>query len=81
VIVTCRRFVEIITAEEEGALPGWERKHFDEHREVCDGCRRYLEGFEVTVALLRELPREGAPEMMREELLARFRMGKGKGGT
>ena len=76
-IVTCRRFVEIITAEQEGALPGWEQRHFHEHREVCGPCRRYLEGFERTVELLRELPRERAPEAMRGELLARFRATKG----
>ena len=80
-IVTCRRFVEIITAEQEGALPAWELRHFHEHREDCDPCRRYLEGFERTVELLRELPPERAPEAMRAELLARFRTAKGEGGA
>jgi hypothetical protein len=77
VIVTCRRFVEIITAEQEGALPSWEERHFHEHRDVCGPCRRYLEGFERTVELLHELPRERAPEAMREALLARFRAARG----
>jgi hypothetical protein len=80
VIVSCRRFVEVITEAREDALPGWERRYFEEHATVCPPCRRYLEGFERTVALLHELPEEPAPEGMREALLARFRSTTSGGG-
>jgi hypothetical protein len=73
VIVTCRRLVEIATAEREGALPEWERHHFHEHLGVCGPCRRYIEGFDRTVELLHELPREPAPEATKATLLARFK--------
>jgi anti-sigma factor RsiW len=73
VIVSCRRFVEIITEAREGALPGWERRHFEEHATDCRACRGYREGLEHTIALLNELPEEPAPEKMREALLSRFR--------
>jgi anti-sigma factor RsiW len=73
VIVSCRRFVEIITEAREGALPGWERPYFEEHATSCRPCRHYLEGIDRTIRLLHELPEEPAPEGMREALLARFR--------
>ncbi len=69
-IVTCRRFVEIITADAEGALPSWEKTHFDEHRHVCGPCRRYKEGFESTVTLLHELQVELPNERPSRELMA-----------
>ena len=72
-IVSCRRFVEIITEAREDALPGWERRHFEEHATDCRACRGYLEGFEHTIELLHELPEEHAPEKLREALLSRFR--------
>ena len=72
-IVSCRRFVEIITEAREDALPGWERRYFEEHATDCRPCRRYLEGFERTIALLHALPEEPAPQGMREDLLSRFR--------
>ena len=72
-IVSCRRFVEIITEAREDALPGWERRHFEEHATDCRACRGYLEGFEHTIDLLHELPEEPAPDEMRETLLSRFR--------
>lgn len=80
-IVNCRRFVESITAAQEGALPAWEHRHFEEHRAVCGPCRRYLEGLEATVELLHELPPAPAPTAMREALLARFRRKDGDPGT
>jgi hypothetical protein len=76
VIVSCRRFIEAITAEWEGALPGWERKYFHEHGENCAACRRYLEGFGRTVELLGELPAEPAPEPLRADLIDRFRQAR-----
>jgi hypothetical protein len=73
VIVTCKRLVEITTAERESAVPEWERRHYREHLEVCGPCRRWVEGFDRTVELLHELPEQTAPEPMRADLLERFR--------
>jgi hypothetical protein len=72
-IVNCRRFVEILTAARERALPEWEEKHFEEHRGHCRMCRSYAEDFERTVELLGDLAPQQAPETLRAELLARFR--------
>lgn len=78
-IVTCRRFVEIITADAEGALPSWEKTHFDEHRHVCGPCRRYKEGLESTVTLLHEveLPGERPSQELLASLLEKLRAKKG----
>jgi hypothetical protein len=73
VIVSCRRFVEILTAAREDALPAWEQRHFEEHAASCRACRSYRDGFDRTVALLHDLPGERPPEAMREALLSRFR--------
>jgi hypothetical protein len=77
VIVTCRRFVEIITAAREDAVPAWERRYFDAHAGVCGPCRRYLEGFDRTLELLHALPGRPAPDAKRAALLARFRARRG----
>jgi anti-sigma factor RsiW len=78
-MITCRRFVSIITEEHEGALPPDEQARFDEHRTLCPPCRHYLDGFDRTVELLHELPPEPAPEAMRADILARLRARKGGG--
>ena len=78
-MITCQRFVSLITEEHEGALPPDEHAGFQEHRTVCPPCRHYVESFDQTVALLHDEPPEPAPEAIRADLLARLRARKGGG--
>ncbi len=78
-MITCKHFVSLITEEREGALSPEEHASFHEHGSICPPCRHYVEGFDQTVALLREEPAEPAPEAVRAGLLARLRARKGGG--
>ena len=75
-MISCRRYVSLLTEAREGTLSPYERMAFGLHRKVCSRCRCYTEGFDQTVELLRELPPDPPPDAMRAELLARLRAKK-----
>jgi anti-sigma factor RsiW len=70
--MTCKEFVELVTAYLEGTLTGEQRTAFDEHMELCPGCDTYLEQFRTTIGLLGELPEESLSSPARERLLDAF---------
>jgi anti-sigma factor RsiW len=70
--MTCEELVELVTAYLEGALPGADRRAFDEHLALCPGCETYLAQFRTTIDLLGELPEESLSAAARERLLAAF---------
>ena len=78
-IISCRRFVSMLTEAREGTLSPGHQRSFRFHHKVCTWCQCYVDGFDRTVELLHELPPERAPEQMRAELLARLRAGKTEG--
>ena len=68
--ITCKEFVELVTAHEDGVLPERDRIRFESHSERCPGCRAYLQQFRLTIDALRSVPRETAePENL--DVLAR----------
>jgi anti-sigma factor RsiW len=71
--LTCQELVELVTAYVEGALPDDERRMFEEHLEVCDGCRRYLAQMRTTIELTGRLGAESLEPEARDSLLAAFR--------
>jgi anti-sigma factor RsiW len=59
--ITCKEFVELVTAHLDGALLDEDRRRFECHSEHCPGCRAYLQQFRLTVDALsavREEPTE-----------------------
>ena len=71
--ITCKEFVELVTAYEDGVLPQRDRIRFVSHSERCPGCHVYLQQFRLTVEALRLLPRETAEPENLDELARRFR--------
>ena len=71
-MMTCREFVELVTAYLEGALPEADRKAFEEHLARCPGCDHYLAQFRQTIDLLGELPEEELSRPGRQRLLDAF---------
>jgi anti-sigma factor RsiW len=71
--LTCQELVELVTAYFEGALTGDELRMFEEHLEVCDGCRRYLAQMRTTIELTGRLAEESLEPEARDTLLAAFR--------
>jgi anti-sigma factor RsiW len=71
--LTCQELVELVTAYFEGALADGELRLFEEHLEVCDGCRRYLAQMRTTIELTGRLAAESLEPEARDTLLAAFR--------
>jgi anti-sigma factor RsiW len=49
--VTCRELADFIGDYLSGELPADARAEFEHHLRLCPNCRRYLAGYEATVAL------------------------------
>ena len=60
--VTCQQFVELVTEYFEGALEPRTLSQVEEHLVMCDWCVTYVEQMQATIAALRELNDEHAPE-------------------
>jgi anti-sigma factor RsiW len=71
--LTCQELVELVTAYFEGALSGDELRMFEEHLEVCEGCRRYLAQMRTTIELTGRLSVESLEPEALDTLLAAFR--------
>ena len=71
--LTCKELVELVTDYLEGALTPRDRRHFEEHLVVCDGCTSYLDSIRLTIRITgRLIEGELSPELERE-LVAAFR--------
>jgi anti-sigma factor RsiW len=69
----CQELVEVITDYLEGALSPKDRLRFEEHLELCSGCRNYVEQMRVTISLTGALKTDSIPDGIREQLLSAFR--------
>jgi anti-sigma factor RsiW len=79
--LTCREFVELVTDYLEGALPPEDRKRFEDHLGLCDGCNIYLEQMRQTIRLMGKVTEESIPLEAQEQLLAAFRQWKDEQGS
>jgi anti-sigma factor RsiW len=71
--ITCAELVMLITDYLEGALPDEQRKHFEAHLAVCEGCQHYLEQIRLTIATVGLLREDGIPAEARDRFIAAFR--------
>jgi predicted anti-sigma-YlaC factor YlaD len=71
--ITCRQLVELVTDYLEGALSDEEVARFEEHLELCDGCRYYVEQMRITIATVGRIGESDVPDELRADLLAAFR--------
>ena len=67
--ITCREFVELVTAHLDGALADADRTRFECHSERCPGCRAYLQQFRLTVDALPSAAREVVEPSNLDELV------------
>jgi anti-sigma factor RsiW len=74
--LSCQEVVELATAYLEGALKRRDRKRFEKHIAVCDGCTAYLEQMRTTIRAVGRIREEDLPPAAREELVAAFRTWK-----
>ncbi len=71
--LSCQELVELVTDYVEGAMPEDERKQFEEHLDLCDGCRAYVEQMRETIRLVGKLTPELVPPDAERDLLQAFR--------
>jgi predicted anti-sigma-YlaC factor YlaD len=72
--LACKALVELVSDYLEGVLSPDVRVAFEEHLEVCTGCRLYLGQMRVTVRSLQRLPAQALSPEARTSLLQQFRV-------
>lgn len=75
--LTCKELVEDITAYVEGTMPAGERRRFDEHLDLCRGCRNYIDQMRATITVVGSLREDMLSAETRESLIATFRGWRG----
>jgi hypothetical protein len=55
--ITCKEFVELVTAYQDGVLAERDKVRFECHTEHCPGCRAYLQQFRLMIETLPLVPR------------------------
>jgi predicted anti-sigma-YlaC factor YlaD len=70
---TCQEVVELVTDYLEGTLPERDVVPFEQHLELCDGCRYYVEQMRITIATVGRIDESDVPDDLRTGLLAAFR--------
>jgi anti-sigma factor RsiW len=71
--ITCKEFVELVTAYLDGVLAGADRTRFECHGEVCPGCHAYLQQFRLTVDALSSASPEAVEPANLDELVRTFK--------
>ena len=70
--ITCKEFVELVTAHLDGVLADADRTRFECHTERCPGCRAYLQQFRLTVDTLSSAHIEAVEPANLGELVRAF---------
>jgi len=70
--ITCKEFVELVTAYLDGVLPEHDRVRFESHSQRCPGCGAYLGQFRKTIEALHSVPPETAEPENLDELARTF---------
>jgi hypothetical protein len=71
--ITCKEFVELVTAHLDRTLSERDQTRFDCHRERCPGCRAYLQQFRLTVDALSSIQEEPVEPDNLDELIREFK--------
>ena len=71
--VPCIELVELVTDYLEGVLDARERRAFEHHLTLCDGCASYVEQMRETLRLTGSLERDDVPQAGVEDLMTAFR--------
>jgi predicted anti-sigma-YlaC factor YlaD len=70
--LACQELVELVTDYLEGGLTDSERRRFDEHLVICDGCANYLDQIRTTIVLTGRVTVDDLTDETKAELLAAF---------
>jgi anti-sigma factor RsiW len=71
--MTCRQMVELVTGYLEDRLPEAERRRFEAHLALCEGCQAYVAQMRALIEELGTLPEVQLSPAIEEDLLTAFR--------
>ncbi len=71
--LTCKSFIELVTAYLEGELPEAEQRRFEAHLEDCPYCTTYLEQMRQTIRMVGQLSEASLGPEVKADMLHRFR--------
>jgi len=71
--MACQDLVEVVTDYLESALPADLLARFEQHLEICDACRSYVEQIRLTIRLSGRVDAGNLSPATREALLSAFR--------
>lgn len=71
--LSCQELVELVTEYLEGALPEPDRRRFEEHLAICDGCSTYVEQMRTTLRVTGELSSDALTPQAEAALREAFR--------
>ena len=71
--LSCEELVQLVTAYFECALSREERRRFDRHLELCEGCRIFVDQLSRTIELAGRIRVEDVPPEAADALLMAFR--------
>jgi anti-sigma factor RsiW len=71
--MSCKELVELVTDYFEDVMPPADRREFEHHLELCDGCVRYVDQMRKTVVSVGALREESISPEARDALLHAFR--------
>jgi anti-sigma factor RsiW len=71
--LSCQELVELVTDYVENALSAEDRARFEEHLEICEGCRNYVAQMTATIAAVGRLRPEDLSSDAEQKLLRAFR--------
>jgi anti-sigma factor RsiW len=71
--MACQDLVEVVTDYLEDALPADLRARFDQHLEICEACRSYVEQIRLTIRLSGRVEAEALSPNAKESLMMAFR--------
>lgn len=74
--LTCEELVELVSDYLEGGMSPEERLRFEDHLEICEGCRNYLDQMRKTIAAVGRLGEEHISPDAERTLLKAFRSWK-----
>ena len=66
--MSCRDVIEFLTDYVAGAVSEQERAVFESHLAKCPPCVAYLETYQITIKITRQLPPEPMPPQLVERL-------------
>ena len=74
--LTCEELVDLVSDYLEGALSPEEELRFEDHLEICEGCRNYLDQMRKTIHTVGSLREEHISDEAQNRLLGAFRSWK-----